>query len=150
MNQQNHGQPVQAELNFDKAEPGKTYFAKHADKNFVHYLKLAMNSVGYTDVDDIAESSLVMLIAYEVTSEDKKIYNWQLSLSAVDAAEYQAGISIEYWKTTVTGKGKTSKLKTIFPVLMAAAIEYLGKGTQEPVQVELGDKSRLVEWIKGP
>ena len=71
-------------------------------------------------------------------------------LDAVDLDEYKKSKKeVQIWKTTVTSAGSSGDLRRIFPVLVAASQQYVGKNTGQKVKVDLYEEDERVIQIKG-
>ncbi len=56
---------------------------------------------------------------------------------------------VNLWKTTVTNSGSSGDLRLVFPVLVAASIDYIGTTTRKKVRVKLLERDDQVQRIKG-
>lgn len=73
-----------------------------------------------------------------------------LILEAIDLDEYKRSErEIQLWKTTVTSSGSSEDLRRVFPILVAASQEYIGKNTGRKVEVSLYETDKRVVEIKG-
>jgi hypothetical protein len=71
-------------------------------------------------------------------------------LDAVDLDEYKKSKKeVQLWKTTVTSSGSSGDLRRIFPILVAASQQYVGKNTGQKVEVNLHEEDQRVIDIKG-
>jgi hypothetical protein len=71
-------------------------------------------------------------------------------MDAVDLDEYrQTEIEVQLWKTTVTSTGSSGDLRRVFPILVAASQQYIGKNTGQKVEVDLYESDESVIEIKG-
>ncbi len=71
-------------------------------------------------------------------------------LDAVDLDEYKKSKEeVQLWKTTVTSAGSSGDLRKVFPVLVAASQQYVGKNTGQKVEVDLYEEDERVIQIKG-
>lgn len=71
-------------------------------------------------------------------------------LDAVDLDEYKKSKKeVQLWKTTVTSTGSSGELRKVFPILVAASREYVGKNTGQKVEVNLFEEDDRVMEIKG-
>ena len=71
-------------------------------------------------------------------------------LDAIDLDEYKATKNeIQLWKTTVTSAGSSGDLRRVFPILIAASQQYIGKNTGQKVKVNLFEEDARVIDIKG-
>ena len=71
-------------------------------------------------------------------------------LDAVDLDEYKKSKKeVQIWKTSVTSAGSSGDLRRIFPVLVAASQQYVGKNTGQKVKVDLYEEDERVIQIKG-
>lgn len=71
-------------------------------------------------------------------------------LDAVDLDEYKKSKKeVQLWKTTVTSGGSSGDLRRVFPILVAASQQYVGKNTGQKVEVNLYEEDERVIEIKG-
>ena len=56
---------------------------------------------------------------------------------------------VQIWETTVTSTGKSSDLRRVFPVMVAASYKYIGTNTGQRIDVEIYEKEKSVKFIKG-
>lgn len=71
-------------------------------------------------------------------------------LDAVDLDEYKnSKKEVQLWKTTVTSAGSSGDLRRVFPILVAASQQYVGKNTGQKVEVNLYEEDDRVIEIKG-
>ena len=71
-------------------------------------------------------------------------------LDAIDFDEYKANKKeVQLWKTTVTSTGSSGDLRRVFPILVAASQQYIGKNTGQKVEVNLSEGDARVIEIKG-
>ncbi len=71
-------------------------------------------------------------------------------LDAVDLDEYKKSKKeVQLWKTTVTSAGSSGDLRRVFPILVAASQQYVGKNTGQKVEVNLYEEDERVIEIKG-
>jgi len=71
-------------------------------------------------------------------------------LDAVDLDEYKKSKKeVQLWKTTVTSAGSSGDLRRVFPILVAASQQYVGKNTGQKVEVNLYEEDQRVIEIKG-
>lgn len=71
-------------------------------------------------------------------------------LSAYDMRSGAQGSDFkEVWRTTVTSTGSSADLRRVFPIMMAAGQQFLGKQTEQRVQQMLKETDTLVQIIKG-
>lgn len=71
-------------------------------------------------------------------------------LDAVDLDEYKKSKKeVQLWKTTVTSSGSSGDLRLVFPILVAASQQYVGKNTGQKVEVDLYEDDERVLGIKG-
>jgi hypothetical protein len=90
------------------------------------------------------------IIDNDVHTGSYTTYKRFLILDAADlAASKTAGKSIQLWQTSVTSTGTSGDLRLAFPVLLAAAKDYIGANTGKKVQVILRNDDKRVLEIKG-
>jgi hypothetical protein len=71
-------------------------------------------------------------------------------LDAVDLDEYKKSKNeVQLWKTTVTSSGSSGDLRRVFPILVGASQQYIGKNTGQKVEVDLYEEDERVSGIKG-
>jgi len=71
-------------------------------------------------------------------------------LDAVDLDEYKKSKKeVQLWRTTVTSTGASDDLRLVFPILVAASQQYVGKNTGQKVEVDLYEDDERVLGIKG-
>lgn len=71
-------------------------------------------------------------------------------LDAVDLDEYKkSNKEVQLWKTTVTSSGSSGDLRRVFPILVAASQQYVGKNTGQRVEVDMYEEDEQVIGIKG-
>ena len=79
-----------------------------------------------------------------------KEYHRYLVLKALDLSEYKRGGKfIPIWEVIVTSYGSSGDLRRVFPVLVAAALPYIGTNTGKKVNVLLTEINDNVKFIKG-
>jgi hypothetical protein len=65
-----------------------------------------------------------------------------LNLNAIDLIEYRdTQKEKEVWSTMIYSEGSSSDLRRVFPIMVAAAIPYLGENTGKRVLVEMQENS---------
>ncbi|HRU39279.1 MAG TPA: hypothetical protein P5511_05330 [Candidatus Goldiibacteriota bacterium] len=52
------------------------------------------------------------------------------------------------WRTSISSTGTTKDLRKIFPVLLAAAVKYIGSNTGEEIVIEFPEESEAVAEIR--
>lgn len=73
-----------------------------------------------------------------------------LVLEAIDLEEYRQSKKITpLWRTTVASRGSSGDLRQVFPVLLTAAMPYIGANTGRQVDVTLTEWDKAVLEIKG-
>ncbi len=71
-------------------------------------------------------------------------------LDAVDMDEHKkSNKEVQIWKTTVTSTGRSGDLRHVFPILVAASRQYIGKNTGQKIKVNLYEEDERVLEIKG-
>jgi hypothetical protein len=55
---------------------------------------------------------------------------------------------IPVWRTDVMSRGRNDDLRSVFPVLVAAATPHFGKNTKRQVIVDISDGDKQVQQIK--
>jgi hypothetical protein len=92
---------------------------------------------------------------YGITGSTTRIgsditYFRYMVLDARDLDEYKkSNNEVQLWKTTVTSSGSSGDLRRIFPILVAASQQYVGKNTGQNVEINLFEEDELVMEIKG-
>jgi hypothetical protein len=73
-----------------------------------------------------------------------------VALDAYDLHAYRdAQKEKQIWKTDIFSTGSSSDLRLVFPIMMAAAAEYIGSNTGHKVEVTLRETDPRVYAIKG-
>jgi hypothetical protein len=73
-----------------------------------------------------------------------------MQLTAFDVSNYSADKEmINLWKTSVISNGSSGDLRLIFPVLVAAAMPYIGKNTGREIELSLTENDERILEIKG-
>lgn len=54
-----------------------------------------------------------------------------------------------YWKLYIDSTGSSGDLRRVFPVMIAASRDYLGKNTQGQVKVSINENDSIIAEIKG-
>lgn len=73
-----------------------------------------------------------------------------MTLDAVDLKEQKkTGIKKQLWETTATSTGSSNDLRSVFPILVAASQQYIGKNIGKKVNVNLYESDKRVVDIKG-
>lgn len=71
-------------------------------------------------------------------------------LDAIDMAEYRNNKKeVQLWKTTMTSTGRSGDLRQVFPILVAAAKQYIATNTGKKVNVDIDEEDDLVIEVKG-
>lgn len=73
-------------------------------------------------------------------------------LTAVERDEYEPGDPVQpVWRTTMWSAGRSADLREMFPVLIAAGMDYFGTSSGEQVRVRLAkDGERVRALTTGP
>jgi hypothetical protein len=72
-----------------------------------------------------------------------------VSLSAVDITKWNANQQvIELWRMEIFSTGSSFDLRSVFPVMIAASKEYLGKNTGKAITLTLRDEDPEVVDIR--
>ena len=72
-----------------------------------------------------------------------------LKLDAVDIEIYKKTKETKkLWTTTVTSRGSSSDLRRVFPILVAAAKDHIGKNTGKQLKITLSENDSRVKSIK--
>jgi hypothetical protein len=56
--------------------------------------------------------------------------------------------TVSVWRTDVMSRGRSGDLRSVFPVLVAAATPHFGKDTKKQVVVDISEGDKRVEQIK--
>ena len=71
-------------------------------------------------------------------------------IDAYDLKEYfRTKKEIQVWKTTLTSTGRSGDLRLVFPVMVAASLQYIGANTCQKIEVSLHENDERVLYIKG-
>lgn len=73
--------------------------------------------------------------SYNTYSKTRTYYNRYITLLAKDQS------SKELWRVDVSSVGESKNLRKIIPLLIEASSPYIGKNTDEPVQLVIKEKS---------
>lgn len=77
-------------------------------------------------------------------------YDRFMVLKAFDVEKYaKTEKEVVVWETTVTSRGSSGDLRLIFPVLVAASQEHLGKDTGQTIHITLREKDKRIKEVKG-
>lgn len=77
-------------------------------------------------------------------------YQRYLILWATDVDEYKKSGKIKtLWKTTVTSEGVSNDLRRVFPVMVTAALPYIGSNTGQKVTIKMKENDEAVLALKG-
>ncbi len=72
-----------------------------------------------------------------------------ISLNALDLAAYRkAEEEKQVWKTDIFSTGSSGDLRKVFPVMLAAAAQYIGDNTGQKIKVTLYEYDQRVKAIK--
>ncbi len=78
-------------------------------------------------------------------------YNRYALIAAYDYEKYRADYTMtELWKTTVTSSGSSGDLRRVFPVMMAAAAQYIGDNSGQQVTIELLETDEIMNIVNEP
>jgi len=73
-----------------------------------------------------------------------------ISLNALDLDAYRANHEErQVWKTDIFSSGSSGDLRKAFPVMIAAAMRYIGENTGQQIKVSLYEDDRRAEAVKG-
>jgi hypothetical protein len=73
-----------------------------------------------------------------------------MQLTAFDVSNYSEDKDMtNLWKTSVISSGSSNDLRFIFPVLVAAAMPYIGTNTGRKIEVSLSESDKNVLEIRG-
>jgi hypothetical protein len=73
-----------------------------------------------------------------------------ISIDAYDLATYRRDkTEKQVWKTDIFSTGSSGDLRLVFPIMIAAAADYIGENTGHKVEVSLLDSDARVSLIKG-
>ena len=71
-------------------------------------------------------------------------------IDCIDLGVYHRDKTMQQlWKTTVTSSGRSSDLREVFPVLVAASVPYIGTNTGKQIRIHLFENESRVKQIKG-
>ena len=70
-------------------------------------------------------------------------------LTAFDLNEWRKSQKeVQVWKTTITSSGSSEDLRRVFPVLIGASKDYIGKNTGKKIKIVLEESDKRVLEIK--
>ena len=73
-----------------------------------------------------------------------------MTLAGVDSDKFRKSKKlVDLWRTTVTSSGSSCDLRRVFPVLVAASIDYIATNTRNKISVQLFERDDHVQRIKG-
>lgn len=93
---------------------------------------------------------------YGITGYRTKVETYTLFprfalFSAVDLRVYRSTRQIvEIWKTQLTSIGVSDDLRTVFPIMVAAAVDLFGVSSGRTIERDLYDNSPQVVWLRTP
>ncbi|MBN1595840.1 hypothetical protein JW933_07940 [candidate division FCPU426 bacterium] len=86
------------------------------------------------------------------TTQDQvlTVYPKYVEIDAYSIKNAKPGDRLEQlWKTTIRSEGKKNEIRSVFPILMAAAAKYLGGNTGREIEVALTRNQPEVKLITG-
>ena len=85
----------------------------------------------------------------ETCIKTETVYYAFMWLDAIDMNEYRkTGKKVQLWKTTVSTRGTCGDLRISFPVLVTAAIPYIGSNTRKTIEVTLSESDSVFIHFK--
>lgn len=106
-------------------------------------------SEGYSHSSgNVSTTPEMQVVGSEVVKD--VVFNRYLILIGVDLKEFKKDNKIKpMWETTITSKGESDDLRKVFPILVAAADDYLGLNTNGKVTVRLTEYHDKVKKVRG-
>ncbi|UWN49844.1 hypothetical protein ASALC70_02061 [Alcanivorax sp. ALC70] len=90
------------------------------------------------------------ITGYNTYTGTRTVYFRYVNLIGYDFSEYQRSEKkVQLWKTTITSSGSSGDLRRVFPVLIGASGQYIGKNTNQEVSVSLHENDPSVRFVKG-
>ncbi len=139
------GDPERVNYSYSLPTWGKTGVASSHTTGTVNVIG---NTATYTGTTTNVPSFGITGYRTQNTSYD--VYTRRAFLSAYDLKEYRAtGKENMIWDTRIVSTGTSGDLRRVFPILIAAAKEYIGANTGRIVQVSLKEADKRVLEVKG-
>ncbi len=89
------------------------------------------------------------VVGYTTETESFTTYTKYVVLNAIDNGESGNGSrTIQLWKTIITTKGVSDDLRKLFPVMIAAAFDYIGTDTGEKIEIEINENDDRITAIR--
>jgi hypothetical protein len=89
-------------------------------------------------------------VVYAVPVYPTYMYLKTVVLEAWDAGKgAKKPQGLQLWKMMITTSASSNDLRDAFPVMMAAAMDYIGRDTQKLVSVTIKENDDKVQYIKG-
>lgn len=87
---------------------------------------------------------------YSSHTGTRTTYFRYLLITGYDFQEYlKSERQVQIWRTTVTSTGSSGDLRYVFPILVAAAVPYVGGNSGKQVPVTLHEDDEIVRAVKG-
>lgn len=84
-----------------------------------------------------------------IVEESTRYITW-VTLSAVNGPAFVASQPAqEVWTTTAVIESEASDLQTLFPVMLATAMDYIGAHTGRELRIAVPLRSQRVQWLVG-
>jgi hypothetical protein len=78
------------------------------------------------------------------------VYKKYIILDAYDMKTKESNNKLRHlWKTTISCTGKSTKLRKVFPVMIAASAPFIASNTSEEKEVDMSEESDVVKTLKG-
>lgn len=143
-------------LNNDTKQPDIAIFLDYGISNPQKSTSIVSNPVyGQTGVVSSYGAGMTTyrptygVIGYNSEAVTTTSYTRSLALTAVDYRKYQINKSLEQvWKISVTSTGPSSDLRTMIPIMLDAAVPYIGKSTGRQVSVTISEDDPSIAFIR--
>lgn len=77
-------------------------------------------------------------------------YTRYVLLDAYDLEEYKnTQKEVQLWRTVAISTGSSVDLRRVFPVMLAASMEYIGENTGKQIKITLYESDKRIQEIKG-
>jgi hypothetical protein len=97
----------------------------------------------------VTSSSRSMKLGTETVTETELHYFRYLVLDAIDLNTFRKSEKVlPVWKSIVTSTGRSSDLRLVFPILVAASEQYLGRNTAKQLSILLTEQDPAVLRVR--
>lgn len=162
--------PKASELRSYVLRPENTQIAL-TDLQFQEFAAIAgraLSDRGFHHVEEQEESQVVILLDYGLGEPQfraavvqnlgsmlvgRNLYSQtrHVRLTAVETGDYQPGERVQpVWSTAMWSAGRSADLREMFPVLIAAGMDYFGTLSGEQVRVRLAKDGERVRALTSP